>query len=114
MTIRKPGAPQAKHVPDKQRSTSVKPGHEPTMLEHTNIPNNLYFSSTKNPSLADLRDALRKNQFSHMTYDASLDSKEFKNQFGLNKVTDISSGLHNPIEENKISALEIVIPAHVN
>lgn len=34
-------------------------------IKYTETPRNLYFSSGNQPSLADVRDALRKNSFAH-------------------------------------------------
>jgi hypothetical protein len=50
------------------RSMSVMHNQEKTIM-FTGVPKSLYFSSGMQPSLADVRDALRKQQFAHNTFE---------------------------------------------
>lgn len=53
---------------------------------HTGVPKSLYFASGNQPSLADMRDALRKQEFAHNSYDPHFVSQKFKKTFDTNKV----------------------------
>ena len=69
---------------------------QPEMIEHSDAPPNLYFSSVKNPSLAQLRDVLRRQTFSNLHYSPKLESASFRKQFNVSQVTDITSKRLDP------------------
>ena len=48
----------------------------------------------------------------HFDYDAQLNSKQFKMQYQLKTLVDISNNIYNP-EDEKVSALEVVMPIHL-
>ena len=55
-----------------------------------NVPKSLYLFSGNQPSLADLRNALRKNIFSHHEYNPELELKRFKAVYNAGNAMDIS------------------------
>ena len=85
---------------------------QPEMIEHSDAPPNLYFSSVKNPSLAQLRDVLRRQTFSSLHYSPKLESTSFRNQYSVSQVTDISSSRIDPEFERKNQVIDLIMPYH--
>ena len=59
----------------KEIPRSLSAVHRRDVPVDVNVPKNLYFFSGNQPSLADMRNALRKNSFSHHQYKPQMETK---------------------------------------
>lgn len=66
-------------------------------------PRNLYYSGGEGdiPRLSDLRDALRKQNFDHKSFNLNLHSKTAIKYYNHNNVMNINSHIYNKEEEEK-------------
>ena len=96
-----------------QSCKQIEPKSE---LPHTDIPQTLYFSSKglNNPSLQEMRDALRRQQFDHSRYDFTFGSKWFKTQYAVKDVTKIDVGTVDDTKERSTNVIKEIIPVHEN
>jgi hypothetical protein len=80
----------------------------------TEVPKSLYFSSGMQPSLADVRDALRKQEFAHSTFDPHFVSHKFKKTFDTSKVLRLPDhDKFDPFYERETPVMDLLIKGHL-
>ena len=75
------------------------------------IPSSLYFSSGAQPSLADMRDRIRKNTFAHHQFETTFETQKFKKVFDTMRVLKVDQK-YDPEKEYNTELVGMLAKGH--